>query len=160
MPLGRLDDTRGWWMKHDPAGLPSQTTWKVMGRADGLTWLALEPLTGRTHQLRVHCSEMGFPILGDNIYGSAPRHAPGMHLHAREIVVPLYRNKPPIKVDRAGAAAHEGAAQGVRVDRGNGQRDRRAARPVRGPPDSLNRSSASSAPARGGRARRRRPCRR
>ena len=36
MPLGRLDDTRGWWMKHDPAGLPSSTTWKVMGRADGL----------------------------------------------------------------------------------------------------------------------------
>ena len=33
MPLGRLDDTRGWWMKHDPDGLPSQTTWKVMGRA-------------------------------------------------------------------------------------------------------------------------------
>jgi tRNA pseudouridine32 synthase/23S rRNA pseudouridine746 synthase len=98
MPLGRLDDTRGWWMKHDPAGLPSVTTWKVLGRAEGLTWLALEPLTGRTHQLRVHCSEMGFPILGDNIYGKAPRHAPGMHLHAREIVVPLYRNKPPIKV--------------------------------------------------------------
>jgi tRNA pseudouridine32 synthase/23S rRNA pseudouridine746 synthase len=98
MPLGRLDDTRGWWMKHDPAGLPSQTTWTVMGRGNRLTWLALEPLTGRTHQLRVHCSEMGFPILGDNIYGSAPRHAPGMHLHAREIVVPLYRNKPPIKV--------------------------------------------------------------
>ena len=34
MPLGRLDDTRGWWMKHDPAGLPSQTTWKVMGRGE------------------------------------------------------------------------------------------------------------------------------
>ena len=98
MPLGRLDDTKGWWMKHDPAGLPSQTVWKVMGRANGLTWLALEPLTGRTHQLRVHCCESGFPILGDNIYGSAARHAPGMHLHAREIVVPLYRNKPPIKV--------------------------------------------------------------
>jgi tRNA pseudouridine32 synthase/23S rRNA pseudouridine746 synthase len=105
MPLGRLDDTRGWWMKHDPAGLPSQTTWTVMGRTNGLTWLALEPLTGRTHQLRVHCSESGFPILGDNIYGSAPRHAPGMHLHAREIVVPLYRNKPPIKVT-APAPAH------------------------------------------------------
>ena len=98
MPLGRLDDTRGWWMKHDPTGLPSVTTWKVMGRAAGLTWLALEPLTGRTHQLRVHCCESGFPILGDNIYGSAARHAPGMHLHAREVVVPLYRNKPPVRV--------------------------------------------------------------
>ena len=98
MPLGRLDDTRGWWMKHDPAGLPSQTAWTVMGRANGLTWLALEPLTGRTHQLRVHCMESGFPILGDNIYGSAPRAGgPGLHLLAREIVVPLYRNKPPVK---------------------------------------------------------------
>lgn len=99
MPLGRLDDKIGWWMKHDPNGLPSVTTWKVLGRSNGLTWLALEPLTGRTHQLRVHCAEMGFPILGDNIYGTAPRHGgPGLHLHAREISVPLYKNRPPIKV--------------------------------------------------------------
>ena len=60
-----------------------------------LTWLALEPLTGRTHQLRVHCAAMGWPILGDTIYGNAPRPGPGaataMHLHAREIVVPLYK---------------------------------------------------------------------
>jgi tRNA pseudouridine32 synthase/23S rRNA pseudouridine746 synthase len=63
------------------------------------TWLALEPLTGRTHQLRVHCAETGWPILGDNIYGNAPRFGgPGMHLHAREITVPLYRNRPPVKV--------------------------------------------------------------
>ena len=98
IPLGKLDEQRGWWMKPDPHGQPAVTTWKVMGRGPGLTWLALEPLTGRTHQLRVHCSEMGFPILGDNIYGKAPRHAPGMHLHAREIVVPLYKNRDPVRV--------------------------------------------------------------
>ena len=99
LPLGRLDDTRGWWMKHDPNGLPSSSTWKVLGRAQGFTWLALEPLTGRTHQLRVHCCEMGWPILGDNIYGTAPRHGgPGLHLHAREIVVPLYKNRAPVRV--------------------------------------------------------------
>ena len=99
IPLGKLDDTRGWWMKPDPNGLPSSSTWKVMGRADGLTWLALEPLTGRTHQLRVHCAESGWPVLGDNIYGTAPRTGgPGLHLHAREIVVPLYKNRAPIKV--------------------------------------------------------------
>jgi tRNA pseudouridine32 synthase/23S rRNA pseudouridine746 synthase len=99
IPLGKLDDTRGWWMKPDPNGLPSSSTWKVMGRAEGLTWLALEPLTGRTHQLRVHCAETGFPVLGDNIYGSAPRTGgPRLHLHAREIVVPLYKNRAPIKV--------------------------------------------------------------
>jgi tRNA pseudouridine32 synthase/23S rRNA pseudouridine746 synthase len=64
-----------------------------------LTWLALEPLTGRTHQLRVHCVEMGWPIFGDAIYGTAPRSGgPVLHLYAREIVVPLYKNRAPIRV--------------------------------------------------------------
>ena len=45
LPLGRLDANIGWWMKHDPAGQPAMTKWKVMGRDanSGLTWLALEP---------------------------------------------------------------------------------------------------------------------
>src|SRR6202011_4599365 len=67
-----------------------------------LTWLALEPLTGRTHQLRVHCAAMGWPIVGDPIYGSAtgaktPRDG-RLQLHAREIVVPLYKKRAPIRV--------------------------------------------------------------
>jgi tRNA pseudouridine32 synthase/23S rRNA pseudouridine746 synthase len=100
LPLGRLDATRGWWMKHDPQqGQPAITRWRVMGTAGKLTWLSLEPLTGRTHQLRVHCAEMGWPILGDAIYGTAPRAGgPILHLHAREIVVPLYKNRAPIRV--------------------------------------------------------------
>jgi tRNA pseudouridine32 synthase / 23S rRNA pseudouridine746 synthase len=106
LPLGRLDVTRGWWMKHDPNGQPAVTKWKVMGRAGHdsgavarLTWLALEPLTGRTHQLRVHCAEMGWPIVGDAIYGNALRvGGPGLQLHAREIVVPLYKNRAPIRI--------------------------------------------------------------
>jgi tRNA pseudouridine32 synthase/23S rRNA pseudouridine746 synthase len=101
LPLGRLDDTRGWWMKHDPDGKPSVSRWTVLGRspAANLSWLALEPLTGRTHQLRVHCAEMGWPVLGDAVYGTAPRNGgPGLHLHAREIVVPLYKNREPIRV--------------------------------------------------------------
>ena len=69
------------------------------GEGVKLSWLALEPLTGRTHQLRVHCAEMGWPIVGDAIYGSAPRSGgPPLHLHAREIVVPLYKNRAPIAV--------------------------------------------------------------
>jgi tRNA pseudouridine32 synthase/23S rRNA pseudouridine746 synthase len=108
LPLGRKDATRGWWMKHDPHGQPAQTAWKVLGRGRGeagapggenLTWLALEPLTGRTHQLRVHCAATGWPIVGDTIYGTAPRSGgPGLQLHAREVVVPLYKNREPIRV--------------------------------------------------------------
>jgi tRNA pseudouridine32 synthase/23S rRNA pseudouridine746 synthase len=99
LALGRLDATRGWWMKPDPEGVPAVTEWTVLGRASGLSWLALEPITGRTHQLRVHCAAMGWPILGDNIYGNAPRTGgPVQHLHAREIVVPLYPKREPIRV--------------------------------------------------------------
>jgi tRNA pseudouridine32 synthase / 23S rRNA pseudouridine746 synthase len=106
MPLGRKDATRGWWMKHDPQGQPATTGWKALGRSEGLTWLALEPLTGRTHQLRVHCAEMGWPIVGDSVYGSAARMAgPGLHLHAREVVVPIYKNRAPVTV-RAPVPAH------------------------------------------------------
>ena len=71
----------------------------MLGRGDGLTWLALEPVTGRTHQLRVHCAASGWPIVGDNIYGNGPRFGePSLHLHAREIVIPLSKNKPPVRV--------------------------------------------------------------
>jgi len=99
LPLGRKDATRGWWMKADPQGQPATTTWTVLGRSAGLAWLALEPLTGRTHQLRVHCAAMDWPVVGDTIYGHAPRTGgPGLHLHAREIVVPLYRKRDPIRV--------------------------------------------------------------
>lgn len=174
LSLGRLNESRGWWMKPDPNGLPSVTTWKVLGRglspagaalrgygapacspppcgerlgpgvapggtlgadtpdppphtsptrreptrgegvlevsssshppasASGgrkIAWLALTPITGRTHQLRVHCAASGWPIFGDNIYGSAPRFSsPPQLLHAREVIVPISKNKAPVRV--------------------------------------------------------------
>lgn len=52
-----------------PDGKPSVTEYRVLERFDGYTKLALHPITGRTHQLRVHCAYMGFPILGDPQYG-------------------------------------------------------------------------------------------
>ena len=51
-------------------GKPSRTEFTVLERKAGITKLALRPITGRTHQLRVHCSYMGYPILGDPQYGS------------------------------------------------------------------------------------------
>lgn len=61
----------------------------------GVCWLELSPLTGRTHQLRVHCAELlGTPILGDGKYGGAAAHlkqeglARQLHLHARFLTLP------------------------------------------------------------------------
>ena len=51
-------------------GKPSMTEFEVLQRQDGCTKLALRPITGRTHQLRVHCAYRGFPILGDPQYGN------------------------------------------------------------------------------------------
>ena len=64
---------------------------EVFGRE--AAWLALQPLTGRTHQLRAHCAALGTPILGDRKYGArqpfrAPEVANRLHLHARSIEIP------------------------------------------------------------------------
>ena len=53
-----------------PEGKPSQTEFFVLERGANVCKLALRPITGRTHQLRVHCTHMGHPILGDPQYGS------------------------------------------------------------------------------------------
>ena len=53
-----------------PDGKPSVTEYTVLERMGNCTLLALRPVTGRTHQLRLHCAHMGFPILGDPQYGS------------------------------------------------------------------------------------------
>ena len=57
-----------------------------------LSWLELSPLTGRTHQLRVHCEALGTPILGDPKYGGEAAHLDGfpdqLHLHARALDLP------------------------------------------------------------------------
>ena len=53
-----------------PEGKPSVTEFRVLERDGNLCELELRPITGRTHQLRVHCAHMGWPILGDPQYGS------------------------------------------------------------------------------------------
>jgi len=65
-------------------GRPSQTRWQVLAREGGVTRLQLTPLTGRTHQLRVHMLALGHPILGDPFYaeGEARAAADRLQLHA------------------------------------------------------------------------------
>ena len=58
-----------------PEGKPSTTQFQVLERKEELCKLELCPITGRTHQLRVHCAYMGFPILGDPQYGSEASQA-------------------------------------------------------------------------------------
>ncbi len=58
-----------------PEGKPSLTEYKVLCRGKRGSLLSLSPITGRTHQLRVHCAHMGFPILGDPQYGTEESRA-------------------------------------------------------------------------------------
>jgi len=69
-------------------GKPAQTDWRVLRRGGGETRVRLHPLTGRSHQLRVHMLSLGHPILGDPFYasGEALNH-PRMMLHAEELRV-------------------------------------------------------------------------
>ncbi len=58
-----------------PEGKSSLTRYRVLSRQEKTAVLALTPVTGRTHQLRVHCAYMGFPIVGDPQYGSPESQA-------------------------------------------------------------------------------------
>lgn len=65
-------------------GKPSLTDWEVLKRSESSTRLALHPITGRSHQLRVHCWAIGHPILGDRIYALDDifKAEPTLQLHA------------------------------------------------------------------------------
>ena len=116
--FGREPNTAGTGSPACALGTPPPQPSPSKGEGVQLTWLALEPVTGRTHQLRVHCAAMRWPIAGDNIYGTQaslrrqrnepfiPRFGePSLHLHAREIAIPLSKNKPPVVVT-ASAPGH------------------------------------------------------
>lgn len=77
----------------DPVqGKPARTDWQVLARdpAGDCTRLALHPVTGRSHQLRVHLLTLGHPILGDELYAPPDRvaAAPRLLLHAEQLALP------------------------------------------------------------------------
>jgi tRNA pseudouridine32 synthase / 23S rRNA pseudouridine746 synthase len=96
LPLGKRSSAEaGWRMVADPDGQQAMTKWRRLAVRDGRTLVEFRPLTGRTHQIRVHAREaFGTGIVGDRVYG-----IPGgeMLLHASRLVVPR-AGKPAIDV--------------------------------------------------------------
>jgi tRNA pseudouridine32 synthase / 23S rRNA pseudouridine746 synthase len=84
-------------------GKPSLTRWRVLTREAGRTRLALEPLTGRTHQLRVHLAAIGHPILGDTLYADArsAAAAPRLLLHASALAFAHPDDARPLRFESA-----------------------------------------------------------
>jgi 23S rRNA pseudouridine955/2504/2580 synthase len=91
-PLAKQPGTGGEKMHiSEEHGLPAKTRWRVIDRAGNrAAWVELQPLTGRTHQLRAHMAALGHPIVGDGKYGGPEAFLTGgisrkLHLHARRI---------------------------------------------------------------------------
>ncbi len=103
---------KGWKIVIDKNfGQPAISHYKVLQNLpEGRALLELKPETGRTHQLRVHCQAMGWPIVGDSLYGkdidSNSENKPVLNnknnqkllLHAYNIKIPLYMNKDAISI--------------------------------------------------------------
>jgi len=95
LPLSKQPGTGGEKMMVDESGegQPARTRYRVLDRAgNSAAWVELQPLTGRTHQLRVHMAAIGHPIVGDGKYGGQAAFLTGsisrkMHLHARRLII-------------------------------------------------------------------------
>ena len=83
-PIGRFDELKHWSVKAD--GKHSETRFWVRERFGGTTLLELEPVTGRTNQLRIHCELIGHPIVGDTRRGG--REFARLCLHAYRLAFP------------------------------------------------------------------------
>ena len=95
LPLAKQPGSGGEKMMVDESGegMPARTRYRVVDQAGNrAAWVELQPLTGRTHQLRVHMAAIGHPIVGDGKYGGPDAFLTGsisrkMHLHARRLII-------------------------------------------------------------------------
>ena len=101
LPIAKQPGTGGEKMHVDEKeGLASRTRYRVIDRVGNrAAWVELQPLTGRTHQLRVHMAAVGHPIVGDGKYGGKESFLTGtisrkMHLHARRLKVDGLEGEP------------------------------------------------------------------
>ena len=84
LPIGRFAALKHWGVKDD--GKHAETRFVVKDRSRDSTLLELEPVTGRTNQLRIHCQAIGHPIVGDTRRGG--RQAQRLYLHAAKLAFP------------------------------------------------------------------------
>lgn len=77
LPIGRHPVDRKKMSVRSRRSRPAATVWRVEERYSGCCLLEVRLMTGRTHQIRVHCAAMGHPVLGDRVYGGPTRPAPG-----------------------------------------------------------------------------------
>lgn len=98
-PLAKINNRADkWHMRVDDTGQTAITDYRIMGENNGRAWVEMAPKTGRTHQLRVHCAHMGWPIAGDTLYGRGDGDTP-LLLHARSLRIPFIQGGDPIIVN-------------------------------------------------------------
>lgn len=97
LALSKISSEReGWRMIPAKKGKPATTHWQRLAVIDGISVVKFMPVTGRTHQIRIHAlAGLGFPLLGDPIYGESDSRAGRTMLHATGLVM-VRDGKPPV----------------------------------------------------------------
>jgi tRNA pseudouridine32 synthase/23S rRNA pseudouridine746 synthase len=128
-------DRNRWYLASRPDGYPSVSRMRRVGGDAGHALLALQPITGRTHQLRVHLAWIGHPICGDTLYGRPDDPAqrwPRLALHCHRIVVGGLAITAPLPRDALVPVGRKPRTRGGKSERGDTratrQRQQRGAR--------------------------------